>query len=416
MQPFILYTQGNLIASIFEGFLNQLKIFFTVAEYNPFHNGHAYHLSAMREAGATHIAVVMSGNFVQRGETAMFEKHDRARAAIGGGADLVLELPLPWSTAPAERFAAGACRLALATGVADGFSFGCENADLSLLTGAADALLARQDEYRRNRENQSYPAFLAATLPQPLYEAVSQPNNILAVEYIRYLRQQGFSGTLVPVQRVHAAHDGDKTSETIASAALLRKKMLAGERCDSFLPPESAALCRRALESGAYIGARAEWERQWLALLRTHDKAYFCSLPFASGGLGDRLWRAVRTAQSLEAVYDAVKSKRFTHASVRRLTLHAVMGVTDDLVRADPPYLRVLARNDRGREILRAMRKKASLPVVMRHADSRALDSFSQKVYALECAAADLYHTFTHRIFPCGADMTYSLYRGGEDV
>ena len=406
-----------MFASIFEGFLNALKIFFTAAEYNPFHSGHQYHIEAQRRAGATHVVAVMSGNYVQRGEPALFDSFLRAEAAVRGGADLVLSLPLPWAVAPAERFAFGAAYLAVKSGVCDVFSFGCESEEPALLTQTA-RLLSQMDSQLRpaaaKRENQSYPALLSSLLPAPCAKILEQPNNVLGVAYIRSLEALGFSGEILPVRRT-CAHDGAVPEGAFAGASYLRGQIREGKQVNSFIPDPVQPLVSRAIAAGRFTGVPEKWQRQLLAVLRLKERDDFANLPFAGGGLEDRFYQAVRTARDLNELYAAVKTKRFTHASVRRLCLHAALGVTEDICRAAPPYLRVMAVGKGGNEILRQMREKAGLPVIQRKADVAKLDFFVQKVYALECRGTDFYHTLTECVRPCGTEMTDQIFRIGEE-
>lgn len=405
-----------MFASIFEGFLNELRTFFTAAEYNPFHNGHQYQVQAMRQAGATHVAAVMSGSFVQRGEPALLDPYLRAQAAVRSGVDLVLSLPLPWAVAPAERFAFGAAFLAVKSGAADGFSFGCECDAPSLLLQTAQWLANQEDELRQQsakRTNCSYPSLLSSVLPQPYGAVLQQPNNILGVEYIKSLKALGFSGEIFPVRRT-CEHDGSSPSGVFASASFLRSLVREGKDFSAYVPPESLDVISQAIAEGRVTGTPEKWERQILSVLRLKEKGDFSALPFVGGGLEDRLYRAVRQACNLQQLYAIMKSKRFTHASVRRLTIHAVLGVPDEFCRADPPYLRVLAVGKGGNDILRKMRESAKVPVIQKRSDVSRLDFFAQKVYALECRAGDFYNLLTDRVRPCGTEMTDQIFRIGE--
>ena len=196
-----------------------MRIAVIIAEYNPFHNGHAYHIAQTRKNGATHIAVVMSGNFVQRGEPAFLEKHVRARAALSGGADLVLELPLAFACAPAQRFGLGAVYVAEKMGCVDMLSFGSESGDTARLEQAAAVLDTPQFREALARELES-----GAPYPQAVSRAMERcgsgfagltasPNDTLALEYLRALRQLGSKIYPMAVRRTFVEHDAEETVE-----------------------------------------------------------------------------------------------------------------------------------------------------------------------------------------------------------
>lgn len=232
-----------------------MRIAVIIAEYNPFHNGHAYHIAQTRKNGATHIAVVMSGNFVQRGEPAFLEKHVRARAALSGGADLVLELPLAFACAPAQRFGLGAVYVAEKMGCVDMLSFGSESGDTARLEQAAAVLDTPQFREALARELES-----GAPYPQAVSRAMERcgsgfagltasPNDTLALEYLRALRQLGSKIRPMAVRRAFVEHDAEEAADGFASASRLRA-LAQPEKIAAYVPEEAAQLYRAELESG----------------------------------------------------------------------------------------------------------------------------------------------------------------------
>ncbi|MDR2167605.1 MAG: nucleotidyltransferase family protein, partial [Clostridiales bacterium] len=215
-----------------------------IAEYNPFHNGHKFHLeAAKRESSAENIVVVMSGNFVQRGEPAIICKFVRARAALLGGADIVLELPINFATASAEGFARGAVYILEKSGIIDALAFGCENNDLGILSEIANFLVNETEDFkaalRANlRQGKSFPVARAAALEQFSQEVLVAPNNILAIEYLKALRK--FNSAIVPfgVARKGVGHHGKELVGSFASASALRREILAGnvDSLAAFMP------------------------------------------------------------------------------------------------------------------------------------------------------------------------------------
>lgn len=390
-----------------------------VAEYNPFHAGHAYHMAQTRLAGCTHIAVVMGGNYTQRGEGACMDEAARCEAALRGGADLLLGLPLPWAAASAETFALGAVSLLEALRCVDTLSFGSETGDLPALQSAA-AELERLDGGRLRqalRGGLSFPrareAALAGRLADPAL--LRRPNDILGVEYLKALRRLGSSIRPLAVRRRGAGHDSSGTGEGFASASFIRSLMAGGrwEEAGRWLPAGSLAVCRREFAAGRAPFRPEAAEPLILGQLRRMGPEDFARLPDVSEGLENRLFRAAQEATTLEGLYAAVKTKRYTLSRVRRMVLAAFLGLERSLTAAPPPYIRVLGLNGRGAEILRAARP--SLPLISRHADTAALDARGAAIYARECLGADLYALCLPKRLPCGQMQRYRpLFCSGE--
>lgn len=391
-----------------------------VAEYNPFHNGHAYQIAQTRQAGCTHVVAVMGGYFTQRGEGALMGPAARCEAALRGGADLVLELPLPWAAASAETFARGAVSLLDALGCVDVLSFGSESGDIRTLT-AAEEELARLDGsdrlHRALRAGVSFPRAreeaLAGRLDDP--ELLRRPNDILALEYLGALRRLSSPMRPMAVRRVGAGHDSCLTASGFASASRIRTLLTGGafDGAARFLPAGSLAVCRQEWAAGRAPFLPAAAEPLVLAQLRRMGPEDFARLPDVSEGLENRLFRAAQSAVALPELYAAVKTKRYTLSRVRRVVLAAFLGLPGGLTAQRPPYLRVLGLNPRGAEILRAARP--ALPLISRHADTAGLDDRGRTVDALECRAADLYGLCLPRRQPCGARQRMSpLFVPGE--
>ena len=360
-----------------------------VAEYNPFHPGHALHLRETRRAlGGCAVVAVMSGNFVQRGECAVFDKWTRARAALEGGADLVLELPTVWAASSAETFARGAVELLAATGVVTHLSFGSE-------CGAAQGLgrLARcldSPAYRtalRRFLDQGLPFAAcrqraAAEVAGTAAELLSRPNNNLGVEYLRALNALQSGIEPVTVRRAGAGHDGGAHPQ-YPSASFLREQILSGA-----LAAENPA--------GLRCGERAA-----LAVLRAMDEGGFAALPDCGEGLSHRLYRAVRQGRTLEEVYGLAKTKRYAHARIRRALLWGALGLREAHRPAHPPYLRVLGANEGGRALLREMKGRAALPVLTKPAHGRG-----EPLLELEARCTDFYQLCRREPGRCGLEWT----------
>ncbi len=365
-----------------------MKVVGIIAEYNPFHAGHALHIrETRRQVGECALVAVMSGNFVQRGECAVLDKWTRARAALEGGVDLVLELPTVWAVSSAESFARGAAGILEAAGVVTRLSFGSECGDMDKLQQVAaclDSEIYQAGLRRFLDEGMPFAACRQAVvrgmLGSELSDLLSTPNNNLGIEYIRALNGLNSSIQPITVRRAGAAHDGGGHPE-YPSASFVRKRILAGE-----LPAENPA----SLNYG---------ERGALAVLRSMDEEDFAALPDCGEGLSHRVYQAVRQGRTLTEVYGLAKTKRYAHARIRRAVLWGALGLKE-LDRPDAPlYLRVLGANAKGREVLRAMKGRAALPVITKPAHGKGIP-----LMELEARCTDFYQLCRGEPGPCGTE------------
>ena len=302
------------------------------------------------------VCCVMSGDFVQRGEPAIFSKFSRAAAAVRGGADLVIELPLPWSLSSAEAFARGGVQIIEALGCS-AISFGSECGDIEALKKLRDENNLRHGEIvelLKNEPGLSYPAARARILSS---ELLSLPNNSLALEYLKAANIE-----CITVKRENQ-HDGP------SSAKEIREELRA----------MGLGVDYRVLEIGA------------VSRLRMFERDYFCTLPDSSNGRGIRLYDAVREFDKIDSICHAAKSRGTTLSSVRRLLWCAALGIEEGMNSKAPPYARVLAFNERGRKELSAIKKSAAIPVLTNPSAVNKLNEYAKKVFAADASAHDLY-------------------------
>ena len=323
-----------------------------ICEYNPFHTGHRKQFSVIRKHFGEDAAIVclMSGNYVQRGAPAIFDRALRARAAVLSGANLVLELPVTASLSSAEGFAAAG--VSILSPLCDYLCFGTESGSEESLMQAAQALLSpgfSEQLRQRLAAGISFPAarqgaLEALGIPGTLLE---QPNDILATEYCKAILAQGSSLVPFPITRQGSYHAEVPDAEN-PSATALRRCILSGTDWLRFVPPEATPCF-----ANAAVHTLSAGERAILARLRTMTEGEFEALPYGSEGLWRRLMHASREEGSLEDILTRVKTKRYTRTRLDRMVLCAFLGLTQAELSHPAPYARILAFDDTGRSLLK---------------------------------------------------------------
>lgn len=339
-----------------------MKICGIVAEYNPFHNGHKYHIEQTRLAGATHIVAVMSGNTVQRGDIALFDKHFRAKKACENGANLVLELPCPYSCANAEVFSRGAMQILSGLGCVDALSFGCENADFSALLHASNCLEELDDSTILRdylTKGYDYPTAISLTCGEiynkEIKNIISSPNNLLALEYIKSCKKLNLNIDFLPIKRVGVTHDSKNISGIFCPASYIRERIIKGENISEFLPYN--------FDSQEFFNHEKMF-RTVVFKLKTMSAEELMEIPDCTKELAVRIEKILKyeTPTSLSQLYNLLKTKNITHARIRRVVLYSVLGIkdTDFLI---PPYARILACDEKGIEVLKIAKNTAKIPI-----------------------------------------------------
>ena len=367
-----------------------------IAEFDPFHNGHKYLIDMIKQNTGDAVIAIMSGAWVQRGGPAITDKGIRARMALSGGIDLVLELPVIYSMATAERFAAGAVAILKATGITDRLAFGSECGDAAALTNAAHMLLHEPPTVSEKikklvSDGESYAAAreeaYSGIIPHGL---LSSPNDILALEYIKAAMAQDAGFSFIPVKRRGAAHNG-KATDGIASASEIRKMLCAGISPAGYMQDHDFPIYDRAVLDTAVISR-----------LRTITAAELRNISDVSEGLENRFITASKESATVDDLCALVKSRRYAMSRIRRIAYAAFLGITKEYEHMPPSYIRVLGMTERGRELLRQMKTAAALPVVIKPADGRG-----DAIFDLNCRAEDVFAL---------AAPTPELRRGGRDL
>ena len=378
-----------------------MKIVGVVAEFNPFHNGHAHLLEQARLAVGEEavIVCVMSGNWMQRGEPAILSKFPRARIAVASGADLVFELPTLWAAAAAGTFARGAVKLLIDAGV-DLLVFGSESGDISQLRQVADCLSsdAAQALIREELEKGiSYPTARQRAVRRCIgttaAACLDHPNNTLAVEYLLALAELNAAAEALTVSRFAVPHDSLTVNRGFASANYIRSCIKDGAWAEvaMYVPPAAMTVLAEEETAGRLPADFTSCEQAILAKLRSMEPARFAQLPDVSEGLENRLYRAARQACCMEEFLDLSKTKRYTHARLRRILTHAYLDTVAGTLPSEPSYLRVLAANKTGQRYLRSLSKTAAVPVISRIAQTKQLSAEGQALFHYESRCTDLY-------------------------
>ncbi len=363
-----------------------------LCEYNPLHRGHARQITIIRESAGEETAVVclMSGNFVQRGHPAIFDKMLRARAALEAGADLVLELPVQYCLSSAEGFAAGA--VSILGRFCDEMSFGAEHPDRNALLATAGALLSPDfpPHLRRHLDaGLSFPAARSRALADMGADnsLLCSPNDILAVEYCKAILLQNSPMAPAPIHRPGGYHETTPFRDN-PSATALRLLAENGKDIADYVPTE--------LFRDAPVHTLSHGEKALLARLRTMTDAEFEALPYGSEGLWRKLMHECRQKNTLEDILTAVKSKRYTRTRLDRMVMCAYLGLTRQDLDSPAPYARVLGFTDRGRQVLHKAKKQTILYNVGQRVDSPQ--------WALEQRCNDLYGLFAEQPEPAGME------------
>ena len=385
-----------------------MKVVGIICEYNPLHNGHVYHIEETKKllGGDTAVVCAMSGNFVQRGEPAVFSKFARAEAAVKCGADLVVELPVSTALSSAEGFALGGVNLLESLGVCTHLSFGSEDGELSKLDKIAELLVSSEMDNAIKRELEkgiSYARARQNALEDMIgkeAEIIAKPNNILGIEYLKALKNIHSGMKPVTVSRFGGSHDGGEGN----SASAVRAELKKGTYGFSIVPEKAAEIFKREIDEGRGPVFIENIENAILYRLRTMTGEEYDNLPYASEGLGQRLRKSVISSTSLAEILEKTKTKRYAMSRLRRMIMCAYLGLADKDMKPEPEYIRVLGASKKGREILKTMRDTAKIPVITKAASANMIlkESIFTDLYVLA------YPSVSQRL--CGTDFTTSPY------
>lgn len=381
-----------------------MRVVGIIAEYNPLHNGHIYHLEeAKRRSGAEECIVVMSGNFVQRGEPACTDKFTRAEWALQAGADLVLELPSCFAVASAERFAEGAVKTLAATGVVTDLAFGVETKNYAALERIANLLDRQPSNFRlillhHLKEGKSYPraqyeALCDFGLPQDELELLKLPNNILAIEYLKCLRRFAPHIRPLPIERIGNRYNDTELSDTVSGATAIREAFKNGDdRVYDALPLYVSGALRFDAQFPLTL---SDMGPMILQKIRSMSLEELSQIPDVNEGFEQLLFKAVRKCVTVEELLEAVKSRRYTMARCKRILICALLGIRSELAETllsspEHLYLRVLGLQRIGRGLLSAVASAGTAPVLLRNSDLNRLSDAARFSVSIDACSTDL--------------------------
>ncbi|MBE6762503.1 MAG: nucleotidyltransferase family protein [Ruminococcaceae bacterium] len=389
-----------------------MQICGVVAEFNPFHNGHQHLINAIKNNDDTIVVAVMSGNFVQRGEPAIISKFARAKAAVLCGVDLVLELPLPYSISTAMYFANGAIDILNSLGIVDTLCFGSENGDITPLTAAATLLNNPELKTELKKELSKGITFAAARQnafekisPSTNSDVLENPNDTLAIEYILAAERHSMNAQYMAVKRIGTGHDSSIKTDTVCSASELRKTPSLLDLKEPFMPKKSYEIFAEEILAKHYSSLYL-LDRAMVAHLRTLTPEKLRLAPDISEGLENRILTAANNFSTMDEILSAVKSKRYTHARLRRILLSSYLGVTAELQKQAVPYIRVLGMNENGAKALSLASKRAKAPLIASLKEAEKISNTAAEFARLEVKAGDIYSLSLQR--PVGGKTEYT--------
>lgn len=383
-----------------------------IAEFNPLHTGHKRIIDYAKTQGDT-VACVISGNFVQRGDTAIISKQMRAKFALLCGADIVAELPVLWSMSTAQNFALGSVWQLYNLGC-EKIVFGSECGDINALCNAADTLnsdgfFAKVSEKAKSGVTFAVAREQAAAEMGVDFTLLRGANNNLGIEYILAAKKLNLPIEFDTIKRLGAGHDSSEIDDGFVSSSFIRTELLKGNigYTERFMPREI-----RGIINDKDISDICKLENAILYSLRTKSAEQLKSLPDISEGLENKIYFSARVATSLDELYNMIKTKRYTLARIRRLVLSAFLSFDNRFFMTTPPYVRVLGFSETGMSHLK--KPQGIIPIITRAAQIKLLEGDAQLVFDTECRATDIYNLSLNTPIECGSEQRMKILKKEE--
>lgn len=385
------------------------KVLGIVAEYNPFHNGHLYHLNeSKKQAGADYSVCVMSGNFTQRGDTAIIDKWSRTEMALKNGIDLVIELPVVYSISSAENFAYGSMSVLDKLGIVDTVSFGSEVGDLTILDSIAEILCTEPKEYVSLLNHElsrgiSFPKAREKALLMYLNDirkyanVLSNPNNILGIEYLKALRNLKSNLTPMTIKRKDSDYNSTAIKDGFASSTAIRKIITKPSSLSKVVPEETFSIIDNKIKHGQIVNGLSTFEKEILYKLRIMPVEWIADLPDVSEGLEHAIKNAANSCNNVADLVSLVKSKRYTQTRIQRILLYALLDITkQDMENSKKgvPYIRVLGMTENGKQLLSSIvtrNKKLNIITSPKKFMDHSNNKISKSLFAKDMLATNIY-------------------------
>ncbi|HEX3028886.1 MAG TPA: nucleotidyltransferase [Clostridia bacterium] len=392
-----------------------MKVLGLVVEYNPFHNGHLYHLAKSKEkAGADHVVCVMSGNYVQRGEAAIANKWARARIALLCGADLVIELPVVYAMSSAEYFAYGAVSILDSLNIVDCISFGSESGRIDELSYIADILITEPESYKNSLKESlnkglSYPASREKAIKhfgksrhEDYSSYLSSSNNILGIEYLKALKKLNSKIQPITIERIVNSYNSNELTGSISSASAIRRHMQDTSRTtlsglSEALPEPCISVLEEEFASGRGPVFSDAYESIILSCLRKMTLSEIRELPYVSEGMENRIKKAAEDSGTLSGLIERTSTKRYPQTRIQRALFSILTGLKANELETftnagGAQYIKVLGFNSKGRNLLAMANKKAILPIIVKTADFKnSCNPLVKRMLEIESSATDIY-------------------------
>ena len=345
-----------------------------IAEYNPFHNGHLYHLLKSKEITKDdYVIAVIGGNFTQRGEVSLIDKWSKAEMAIDNGVDLVIELPVLYSISSAENFADGSIKILNSLNIVDHISFGAECPELNKLNIIANVLFEEPREFKNLLLYQlskgiSFPKARANAISSYLKDEefaniLNEPNNILAIEYLKALKKHRANIMPILVERKGSEYLNKDYTGKITSSTAIRNMIKLNKTYDlkDTLTPSSYTILKEELSSGHFVRDISELEKIIMYNLRMKSLDEIKKLPDVSEGLENVIKKASESSNTIDEFMEIASSKRYTDTRLKRILLYSLLNITQkdmEISKKITPYVRVLGFNKNGKELISTISKK----------------------------------------------------------
>ena len=404
--------------------MKENRVLGIIAEYNPFHNGHMYHLQKAKEqSGAQYCICVMSGNFVQRGNTSIVNKWKKAEMALLNGVDLVIELPTIYSVASAEGFSLGAIKLLNNLKIVDAISFGTETSDFAALNNISSIVNEEPMKYKsilnsELKKGLSFPkarenALMLYLNDNKRYDNIlNTPNNILAIEYLKALKKIKSIIQPIPIKREKVYYNDNVIVDEFASATAIRKLLKNEEFSEirKVVPKSTYQILEKETELGNVVLDLSRYEKEIIYNLRRMTVGEIAELPDVNEGLEHSLKNAANYSNDITNLINIVKTKRYTVTRIQRILICVLLGITKrdvGMAKKTEPYIRVLGFNEKGKELISRINKQNPKATVItsvkkfqdknnNNKNSKIykrlldIDIFSTNVYTMACKSESL--------------------------